>query len=72
MLGGRILKHIHEFHAEGQLMRAIARTLRLSRNSRASTCGLDEIPNRKLRRSAARSSTRSLSIWSSGMGVEIP
>jgi transposase len=49
MLGGRIVKQIYELHAEGQSVRAIARTLGLSRNSVRKYLRADEIPKPKLR-----------------------
>ena len=49
MLGGRIVKQIYELHAEGHAVRAIARTLGLSRNSVRKYLRADEIPKPKPR-----------------------
>ncbi len=49
MLGGRTVKQIYELHAEGHSVRAIARTLGLSRNSVRKYLRADEIPKAKPR-----------------------
>jgi transposase len=49
MLGGRTVKQIYELHAEGQAVRAIARTLGLSRNSVRKYLRADEIRKPKPR-----------------------
>src|SRR5919201_5068467 len=49
MLGGRTVKQIYELHAEGQSVRAIARTLGLSRNSVRKYLRAEDIPKPKPR-----------------------
>src|SRR5919109_4262475 len=49
MLGGRTVKQIYELHAEGHAVRAIARTLGLSRNSVRKYLRANEIPKPKPR-----------------------
>ena len=49
MLGGRTVKQMYELHAKGHSVRAIARTLGLSRNSVRKYLRADEIPKPKER-----------------------
>src|SRR5438477_5487931 len=49
MLRGRNVQQIYELHGEGQSIRAIARTLGLSRNSVRKYLRSDEIPKAKPR-----------------------